>query len=116
MFYGYIDIRKNNLKRNYQKFFVKTIDNKYFLVDNVLKNKSLELNDLNLKNVGIIKWFYLPKNNKLKNISYDETSYWESKVIYEDNNRYIFEGVNEKKFNYEFLKYYRINNNNIKYN
>jgi hypothetical protein len=103
MFYGYIDIKKRNLKKNYQKFFVKTLDDKWFLVDKILRDNSLELNNSNLKNIGIIKSFYLPKNNnKFNNISYDESNHWQTKVIYESDNTYIFKEINDKKFDYEF--------------
>jgi uncharacterized protein (UPF0128 family) len=102
MFYGYIDINKKNLKKNYQKFFVKTLDDKWFLVDKILRDNSLELYNSNLKNIGIIKSFYLPKNNEFKNISYDESRYWQTKVLYENDDTYVFTDINDKIFNYEF--------------
>jgi uncharacterized protein (UPF0128 family) len=112
MFSGYIELNKGNLRRNYQKFFVKTVDNKWFLVDKIFKDNSLELKNFNLKNVGIIKCFYLPKSIKSKNISYEDSNYWQSKVIYEDNDLYVFYEINNKIFNHEFINF-RKNNNYI---
>lgn len=104
MFYGYIDFNKTNiLEKVNLKFFVKNIDDKWLLVDKIVKDDSLHLFNSNLANVGIIKCFYLPKKINTNNTFYSNFDHWKSKVIYNQDNTYSSFDVNEDDFNREYM-------------